>query len=134
MNSKFLSTSLAVLVLVATASLAQTSPNQGSANPAPAQEQQDTPRPETPAKPNAAEQTPSPQQTPKKVNRADAYFHYTLAHMYEEMVATYGRAEYANKAIDEYRAAIQADPSSDYLNAGLADLYWRTGRIRDAVV
>src|ERR1700761_6536601 len=103
MNSKFLSTSLAVLVLVATASLAQTSPNQGSANPAPAQEQQDTPRPETPAKPNAAEQTP------KKVNRADAYFHYTLAHMYEEMVATYGRAEYANKAIDEYRAAIQAD-------------------------
>lgn len=54
--------------------------------------------------------------------------------MYEEMVATYGRTEYANKAIDEYRAAIQADPSSDFLNAGLADLYWRTGRIRDAVL
>ncbi len=133
MNSKFLHSSLAVLLFAATASLAQPGQSPSGSTPA-TQEKQDTPRPEAPAKPNAAQQTPSPEQPAKKANRADAYYHYTLAHMYEEMVATYGRAEYANKAIDEYRAAIQADPSSDYLNAGLADLYWRTGRIRDAVV
>ena len=46
----------------------------------------------------------------------------------------YGRAEYANKAIDEYRLAIENDPTSDYLNAGLAELYARTGRIKDAVL
>ncbi len=46
----------------------------------------------------------------------------------------YGRADYANKAIDEYRQAIENDPSSDYLNAGLAELYAKTGRIRDAVL
>ena len=46
----------------------------------------------------------------------------------------YGRADYANKAIDEYRLAIENDPSSDYLNAGLAELYAKTGRIRDAVL
>ena len=46
----------------------------------------------------------------------------------------YGRADYANKAIDEYRLAIDNDPSSDYLNAGLAELYAKTGRIRDAVL
>ena len=46
----------------------------------------------------------------------------------------YGRSDYANKAIDEYRAAIDNDPSSDYLNAGLAELYAKTGRIRDAVL
>jgi tetratricopeptide (TPR) repeat protein len=133
MNSMFLRSSLAALLSAAAASLAL--PAQAQSTPsAPAQQKQDTPRPETPAKPNAAQSTPAPQPSAKKVDRADAYYHYTLAHMYEEMVATYGRAEYANKAIDEYRAAIQADPSSDYLNAGLADLYWRTGRIRDAVI
>ncbi len=46
----------------------------------------------------------------------------------------YGRADYANKAIEEYRLAIDNDPSSDYLNAGLAELYAKTGRIRDAVL
>ena len=57
-----------------------------------------------------------------------------MAHMYEEMVSTYGRADYANKAIEEYRLAIDDDPGSDYLNAGLAELYAKTGRIRDAVL
>jgi tetratricopeptide (TPR) repeat protein len=69
-----------------------------------------------------------------KVDRAAAYYHFALAHMYEEQVATYGRSELANKAIEEYRAAIEADPTSGYLTAGLAELYARTGRIRDAVV
>lgn len=57
-----------------------------------------------------------------------------MAHMYEEMVSMYGRSDYANKAIDEYREAITNDPTSDYLNAGLAELYAKTGRIRDAVL
>ncbi len=67
-------------------------------------------------------------------DKAAAYYHFMMAHMYEEMVSMYGRADYANKAIDEYRAAIDNDPTSDYLNAGLAELYAKTGRIRDAVL
>jgi tetratricopeptide (TPR) repeat protein len=70
----------------------------------------------------------------KTADRAAAYYHFTLAHMYEEQVATYGRSELANKAIEEYRAAIEADPTSAYLTSGLAELYAKTGRIRDAVV
>ena len=70
----------------------------------------------------------------KTPDRAAAYFHFALAHMYEEQVATYGRSELANKAIEEYRAAIDADPTSAYLTSGLAELYAKTGRIRDAVV
>jgi tetratricopeptide (TPR) repeat protein len=79
---------------------------------------------------------PQPAQpvTQKQPDRAAAYYHFMMAHMYEEMVSTYGRADYANKAIDEYRLAIENDPSSDYLNAGLAELYAKTGRIRDAVL
>src|SRR5262249_60082091 len=71
--------------------------------------------------------------TAKKPDRAAAYYHYGLAHMYEEMVAMYGRSEYATTAIEEYRLAIEADPSSEFLNSGLAELYAKTGRIRDAV-
>src|ERR1700722_15229828 len=81
--------------------------------------------------PAAAAQPASKAKTP---DRAAAYYHFALAHMYEEQVATYGRSELANKAIEEYRAAIEADPSSAYLTSGLAELYAKTGRIRDAVV
>lgn len=70
----------------------------------------------------------------KAPNRASAYYHYSLAHMYEELVAIYGKAEFASKAIQEYRLAIENDPDSEYLNAGLAELYAKTGRIRDAVL
>jgi tetratricopeptide (TPR) repeat protein len=76
----------------------------------------------------------SAQAVPRKVDKASAYYHYALAHMYEEQVAMYGRTELANKAIEEYRQAIDADPTSEYLTAGLAELYAKTGRIRDAVM
>lgn len=66
-------------------------------------------------------------------NRSQAYYHYTLAHMYEEMVSVYGHSEYASKAIEEYKLALQNDPGSEELNAGLAELYFKTGHIRDAV-
>src|ERR1700748_3063735 len=59
----------------------------------------------------------------KAANRATAYYHYTLAHMYEELVSIYQSTEFANKAIEEYRLAIQNDPDSEYLNSGLAELY-----------
>ncbi|MGZ4811265.1 MAG: tetratricopeptide repeat protein, partial [Terriglobales bacterium] len=89
------------------------------------------------AKPASPPAQLSPQTAPrqgKKPDHAAAYYHYAMAHMYEELVAMYGRPEYANKAIDEYRLAIENDPASEYLNSGLAELYAKTGRIRDAVV
>ena len=76
----------------------------------------------------------APQSAPRKVDRSAAYYHYALAHMYEEQVTVYGRSDLANKAIEEYRQAIDADPSSEFLTAGLAELYVKTGRIRDAVL
>ena len=72
--------------------------------------------------------------SPKAPDQAAAYYHFAMAHIYEEMISMYGRSEYANKAVDEYRLAIENDPTSDYLNAGLAELYARTGRIKDAVL
>ncbi|HET7208121.1 MAG TPA: tetratricopeptide repeat protein [Terriglobales bacterium] len=76
----------------------------------------------------------APQTAARKPYKADAYYHYMMAHIYEELVTAYGRSDLASKAIDEYRQAIDDDPSSEYLTAGLAELYFKTGRIRDAVL
>ncbi len=83
---------------------------------------------------SAAVPSANPENPPeRKADRAQSYYHYSLAHMYEEMMAITGRADYANRAVEEYRLALQNDPNSAYLNAGLAELYLKTGRIRDAV-
>ena len=90
--------------------------------------------PSTSASQPAASQPNANQPAPRKIDRASSYYHYALAHMYEEQVSVYGRSDLATKAIEEYRQAIEADPTSEYLTSGLAELYAKTGRIRDAVL
>lgn len=86
------------------------------------------------SQPSSSEATqPDSKPAPHKVDKAAAYYHYTLAHMYEEMVTAYGRSDLALKATEEYRLAIEADPSSEFLTSALAELYVKTGRIADAV-
>jgi tetratricopeptide (TPR) repeat protein len=65
-------------------------------------------------------------------NRAQAYYHMTLASMYEDKAATEGRPELVNQAIEEYKLALNADPTSTQLNNALAELYFRTNRSREA--
>jgi tetratricopeptide (TPR) repeat protein len=65
-------------------------------------------------------------------NRASSYYHAALADMYEEQAINSGRPEYVQHAIEEYKAALNADPGSAALYDGLADLYFRTGRSHDA--
>lgn len=62
-----------------------------------------------------------------------AYYHYGLAHIYEELATTQGRSDYATQAIEQYKLALDADTNSAYLQDGLADLYFKLGRIREAV-
>jgi tetratricopeptide (TPR) repeat protein len=110
-------TLVAVLLLISTAVLAQ--------------ERKDTQSPQAQAQVKAS--ADSGKAASRLPDKAAAYYHYSLAHMYEELVSIYGRAEYATKAIQEYRLAIENDPDSEYLNAGLAELYAKTGRIAEAV-
>ena len=70
----------------------------------------------------------------KSSSKADAYYNFSMAHLYSELAAQFGnRAEYLQKAIDFYRAAIKADPSAGFLSEGLSDLYIQSGQIRNAV-
>ena len=75
----------------------------------------------------------SPSPPASGTDRSAAYYHYGLAHLYENMAVNAGRSDYASQAIDEYKLAVSADPTSKTLQDGLADLYFKLGRIREAV-
>jgi tetratricopeptide (TPR) repeat protein len=123
MNRIFRPFSVLIISLAAAAAVAQTSPSVSSDSAA-----QDA----KPAQASPSQASPG-QPSPRKFDRSAAYYHYTLAHMYEEMVTAYGRSDLAIKATEEYRLAIEADPSSEFLTSALAELYVKTGRIADAV-
>ena len=74
----------------------------------------------------AAPATPGP-------DRATAYFHVGLANIYESEAGETGNEEDARLAVEEYKSAINADPTSPQLYDGLADLYFRIpGHMREA--
>src|SRR5579862_6045733 len=68
-----------------------------------------------------------------KVDKASAYYHYTVAHMYAELAGAYGnRGNYLDKAIENYKEAIKADPATPMLTEELSELYIGSGRLREA--
>lgn len=89
--------------------------------------------PQTPAKAPDATQSSATSGPDRASDRSGAYFHASLADMYEEQAINSGRPEFVQHAIEEYKAAINADPHSAQLYDGLAELYFRVpGHVRDA--
>ena len=80
--------------------------------------------------PAAAAKPTAPAAVP---DRAASYYHYGLARLYEDMAVNAGRSDYATQAVEQYKLALDADPNSRLLQDGLADLYFKIGRIREAV-
>lgn len=66
-------------------------------------------------------------------DHARAYYHYMLARRYRELAGIYNRSDFVDRAISEYKQAMEADPGSLFLRTELAELYWRIGRVDDAV-
>ena len=66
-------------------------------------------------------------------DHAKAYYHFMLARRYKELAGIYNRGDYIDRAISEYKQAIAGDPTSLFLRVELAELYWRSSRITDAV-
>jgi len=73
-------------------------------------------------------QAPAP-----SADHASSYYHYGLARLYEDQAVANGRQDLASQAIEQYKLALQSDPDSRALQNGLANLYFRLGRIREAV-
>jgi len=88
-------------------------------------------RAQTPAGSAQSAATTQPETQP--VDHADSYYHYGLAKLYEAQAVASGRQDVATQAIEQYKMALDADPSSRILQDGVANLYFRLGRIREAV-
>jgi tetratricopeptide (TPR) repeat protein len=69
----------------------------------------------------------------KTPDHARAYYHYMLARRFKELAGVQNRSDFADRAISEYKQAIEADPDSLFLRVELAGLYSRISRIADAV-
>ncbi|MDP2997365.1 MAG: tetratricopeptide repeat protein [Bryobacterales bacterium] len=75
---------------------------------------------------------PAPAQN---ADRAAAYYHFSLGHLYSELAGAYGnKGDYLNKAIENYRLALKADPGATFLADELSDLYIQAGQTRTAVL
>jgi tetratricopeptide (TPR) repeat protein len=73
------------------------------------------------------------------IDKASAYYHYALAHMYADLAANGASGttrdntrDYVNKAIENYKEAIKADPTAPLLTEELSELYVGSGRVREA--
>ena len=103
---------------------------------------------QTPGNPSA-EKKPQPQALaqatvkdpfvdPKSVNpekdsaRAEAYFNYTMGHIYEQQYEATSNADYATKAIEAYKKAYALDPKSPVIGERLAEMYWKAQRTKEA--
>ena len=92
--------------------------------------------PASSAKQDGAPQNGAPQEgTPAAADstRADAYYNYTIGHIYEQQYENTSNADYATKAIEAYKKAYALDPKSPVIGERLAEMYWKAQRIKDAV-
>lgn len=76
---------------------------------------------------------PQNQSSAAEPDHSRAYYHYMLARRFKELAGIYNRSDYVEKALSEYKLAMEADPDSLFLRVELADLYWRISRIGDAI-
>ncbi|MFN0167121.1 MAG: tetratricopeptide repeat protein [Bryobacteraceae bacterium] len=75
-----------------------------------------------------------PPAKPVPSDKANAYYHFSMGHLYSELAGAYGiRGEYFNKAIDHLKTALKLDPNNDYILETLTDLYVASNQLRAAV-
>ena len=65
--------------------------------------------------------------------RAEAYYAYTMGHIFEQQYENTSKADYATKAIEFYKKAYALDPKSPVIGERLAEMYWKAQRIREAI-
>jgi tetratricopeptide (TPR) repeat protein len=75
-----------------------------------------------------------PAKTITAEQHAEAYFDFTMGHYYQQEYEASSRSEDANKSIDFFKKAYAIDPNSQQISEELAEIYFQSQRIRDAVV
>ena len=86
----------------------------------------------TAAMPEQHSSASSPEVT-KTPSRADAYYNFTMGHIYEQQYETTSKPEFATQAIEAYKKAYALDPKSPVIGERLAEMYWKAQRTHEAV-
>lgn len=82
----------------------------------------------------AQAQSPASQASQMPAGRAEAYYHFSMGHLYAELATVYGNSgDYLSKAIAHYRQALKADPDASQVAEELTEAYIQAGRLNDAV-
>jgi tetratricopeptide (TPR) repeat protein len=77
--------------------------------------------------------TQAPSAEGKPSDRADAYYAFTMGHVYEQQFENTSKPDYATQAIDFYKKAYALDPRSPVIGERLAEMYWKARREHDAI-
>jgi tetratricopeptide (TPR) repeat protein len=72
-------------------------------------------------------------QVTKTPSRADAYYNFTMGHIFEQQYESTSKPEYATQAIEAYKKAYALDPKSPVIGERLAEMYWKAQRTHEAV-
>jgi Flp pilus assembly protein TadD len=88
--------------------------------------------PESAVSPSSGLISPS-SEAAKPSDRADAYYDFTMGHVYEQQYESTSKAEYATQAIEFYKKAYALDPKSPVIGERLAEMYWKAQRVHDAI-
>ncbi|HEY4905929.1 MAG TPA: tetratricopeptide repeat protein [Candidatus Acidoferrum sp.] len=77
--------------------------------------------------------TQAPAAEGKPSDRADAYYAFTMGHVFEQQFENTSKPDFATQAIDFYKKAYALDPKSPVIGERLAEMYWKARRERDAI-
>src|SRR5260370_30414942 len=82
----------------------------------------------------AQEQITEPGAAPsaKESARAEAYYNFTIGHIYEQQYEATSSTEYATKAIEAYKKAYALEPKSQVIGERLAEIDSKTQPVRPA--
>jgi tetratricopeptide (TPR) repeat protein len=82
---------------------------------------------------NNSPNTPVSAFSDETATKAEAYYDFVMGHYHAQEYQVSSRAEDANQAIDFLKKAFALDPSSQQIGDELAEIYYQSQRIRDAV-
>src|SRR5260370_16970762 len=82
--------------------------------------------------------TPAPANPPQSTaapapDLSRAYYHFMLARRFRELAGLWNRSDLVERAISEYKQAIEAHPPPLFLRPHLPQLYWPSPPLRTSL-
>lgn len=80
----------------------------------------------------AAPSLPGATEAAEASGRSESYYHFALGHLYHQFAQQFMRQEYVDRAVDEYKQALESDPGSLVIRTELINLYAGSNQLPEA--